>query len=73
MKKKKKVGGKHWKIVEAYPNDPNAMDSSELVGLSVVLNCAMGKPYNKMNVYYRAWQKIQSVVNVALNDVNENG
>lgn len=57
-----------WKII----NDPTAMiDDGELLGISIMLINCCGEPKEDINVYYRAWRKIQSVVDIAMINFNK--
>ena len=50
-----------WRITEI-PDDEATKDDltdDELVGVSIILTHNMGEPYTPINVYYRAWEKIQ--------------
>ena len=53
-----------WKIVET--DDPLDLTDAELIGLSILAAQYMGEPADDLNVYYRAWKKIQPMVNTAI-------
>jgi len=59
-----------WRIVSVIPGDerPADLTSSELVGISVLLTHYSGEPHDELNVYWRARQKIQPMVYVALEE-----
>lgn len=60
---------KRWRIVEvADKGQPTDLTSSELVGISVLLTHRAGEPHDDMNVYWRARQKIQPQVEIALDE-----
>lgn len=58
----------NWKIVPAKRKGPNTLTSSELVGMSILLINHCDEPNDDMNVYWRAWTKIQSAVAQAMRD-----
>lgn len=63
-----------WRIVEVAPGDKRPeedLTDSELVGISVLLTHQCGEPRTERNVYWRARQKIQYAVEVALDDGDE--
>ena len=45
------------------------LTSGELVGISVMLTHNMGEPHSDDNVYFRARQKIQPQVQIAIEEV----
>jgi hypothetical protein len=61
---------KRWKIVETSGDDADALTSTELVGLSILVGNHCGLPHDGGNVYFRAWDKIQDVVEIAIEDRN---
>lgn len=56
-----------WRLIEV-PDGESANDitNSELIGVSIMLAQGMGEPLNDINVYYRAWLKMQPQVQDAL-------
>jgi len=62
-----------WRIVSVAPGDerPDDLTSSELVGISILLTHYSGEPQDEFNVYWRARQKIQPMVQIALQDDDE--
>lgn len=53
---------RRWKVVEADPGDEAGLTDSELAGVSIVLaQTCIGD-----DVYYRAWEKIQPQVRLAM-------
>ena len=50
-----------WRITEIPDSEATEDDltDGELVGVSIILTQNMGEPYDNINVYYRAWEKIQ--------------
>ena len=57
-----------WRLVEVPDSEARAEDLSneELVSIRIMLAQHMGEPLNDMNVYYRAWEKLRSMVHVAM-------
>jgi len=56
-----------WKIVHVDDGDPSATwTDSELVGVSVLLTHRAGEPYDESNVYWRARERMQPQVEIAL-------
>ena len=58
-----------WRLIEV-PDGESAYDltSSELVAVSIMLAQGMGEPHSDLNVYYRAWQKLQPQVGQAIDE-----
>lgn len=62
---------KNWRIVEVPEGEavlPSDLTSSELFGVSVLLTHQCGEPYDDSNVYFRARNKIQPQVRIAMDD-----
>lgn len=58
-----------WRLIEVPDGEsPDDLTSSELVGVSIMLAQGMGEPHNDLNVYYRAWQKLQPQVSQAIDE-----
>ena len=57
-----------WRIVEVPEEEATETDltDSELVGVSILLTHKCGGPRDDMNVYWRARQKMQPQVEIAL-------
>jgi hypothetical protein len=57
-----------WRLVEVEEADaqPTDLTDSELIGASIILTHHSGEPYDDVNVYWRARQKIQPAVRIAL-------
>lgn len=60
----------NWRIVEVPEGQELDSDLSdaELVGVSVILTHHSGEPWNDMNVYWRAREKIQPQVRQAIDN-----
>ena len=58
-----------WRLIEV-PDGESADDltSSELVAVSIMLAQGMGEPHSSLNVYYRAWRKLQPQVSQAIDE-----
>ena len=59
---------KRWRIVEVENGTDADLTSSEVIGISVLLTHCSGEPRNYYNVYWRARQKIQPMIEGALGD-----
>lgn len=57
-----------WRLTEVPDSEAQAegLSNGELVSISIMLAQHMGEPLNDMNVYYRAWEKLQPMVHVAM-------
>jgi hypothetical protein len=57
-----------WRLVKVETADALESDltNSEMVGVSIILIHHAGEPLDDMNVYYRAWRKIQPMVDEAI-------
>lgn len=62
---------RRWRLVVT--DDPGDYDltDSELVGISVLLTHNAGEPHDDANVYWRARQKLQPSVQIALTESDE--
>lgn len=56
-----------WRFVEVPDTDATKddLDDFELIGMSILMLHNAGEPRDLVNVYWRAWMKIQSAVEVA--------
>lgn len=64
---------RRWRIVEV-PEElalETDLTDSELIGVSILLTHQSGEPRDEMNVYWRARQRIQYAVGVAIERANE--
>jgi hypothetical protein len=58
-----------WRLIEVPDGErDNDLTSSELVAVSIMLAQGMGEPHSDLNVYYRAWQKLQPQVSQAIDE-----
>ena len=58
-----------WRLIEVPDGErDDDLTSSELVGVSILLAQHMGEPHNDLNVYHRAWQKLQPQVSQAIDE-----
>ncbi|QLI49464.1 hypothetical protein vBPaeMUSP18_09 [Pseudomonas phage vB_PaeM_USP_18] len=58
-----------WRLIEVPDGESEGdLTSGELVGVSILLAQGMGEPANELNVYYRAWLKLQPQVRAAMDD-----
>jgi hypothetical protein len=60
-----------WRVIQISDEEAKDTDftSAELIGISIILRHCMGLPHDgKHNVYYRAWQKLQDPVAIALEE-----
>ena len=58
-----------WRLIEVPDGErDNDLTSSELVAVSIILAQGMGEPHSSLNVYYRAWQKLQPQVSQAIDE-----
>ena len=58
-----------WRLIEVPDGErDNDLTSSELVAVSIMLAQGMGEPHSSLNVYYRAWQKLQPQVSQAIDE-----
>lgn len=58
-----------WRLIEV-PDGESADDltGAELVAVSIMLAQGMGEPHSDLNVYYRAWLKLQPQVSQAIDE-----
>jgi hypothetical protein len=63
---------KRSKIVETSGDDAVRVDEHRTwdMGLSILVGNHCGLPHDGGNVYFRAWDKIQDVVEIAIEDRN---
>lgn len=58
-----------WRLIEVPDGEsPDDLTSSEPVAVSIMLAQGMGEPHSDLNVYYRAWQKLQPQVSQAIDE-----
>ena len=55
-----------WKIIEVDDTIDSDLTDGEFIGISVLLINSCGDPYDENNVYFRAWEKMQDQIQVAL-------
>lgn len=56
-----------WRLVEVPDAEATEreLDDFELIGMSILMQHNIGEPLDQINVYWRAWCKIQPAVEVA--------
>lgn len=58
-----------WRLIEAPEGErEDDLTSGELIGVSIMMAQHMGEPHNELNVYYRAWEKLQPQVSKAMDE-----
>jgi hypothetical protein len=63
-----------WRLVEIPEGEQCETDltDAELIGVSIILAHNCGAPRDEWNVYWRAWDKLQRDVKIAIDrDLNE--
>jgi hypothetical protein len=63
-------GAMRYRIIQVDGDSDSDLTANELIGIAVLLEHGMGEPKNAINVYWRAKQKIQAAVDVAIEEVD---